>query len=254
MTQHSTMIGHASRPSNVEREQAHFLHDAFRGSSIPPEEILTQVGLFQNHIQLARTLWFAHLYERLLLVPGAICMFGVRWGQDMATLGNFRALHEPYNHLRKIIGFDTFAGFPNVAPEDGEDTYAARGNYAVTPGHEAQLSRILDAHEAVQPIPHIRKHELIKGDVNITFPEYLARNPSLVVALAYLDFDIFAPTKTVLEAIRPHLVRGSIIAFDQFAHPKWPGETLACMAALKLGDLSLRRVPFLPNPAYFVVE
>jgi hypothetical protein len=254
MTQQGTLIGHASRPSGTEREQAAFLQEAFIATPIPPEEILGQVGLYQNHIQLARTLWFAHLYERVLPVPGAICMFGVRWGQDMATLGNFRALHEPYNHLRRIIGFDTFAGFPDVTPEDGVDSYAATGNYAVTAGYEAQLTRVLDAHEAIQPIPQIRKHELVKGDVTVTFRDYLERNPSLVVALAYLDFDIFEPTRVVLEAIRPHLVRGSIIAFDQFAHPKWPGETLACMAALKLGDLSLRRLPFLPNPAYFVLD
>jgi hypothetical protein len=55
----------------------------------------------------------------------------------------------------------------------------------------------------------------------------------------------------VLEAFLPHLAHGPVVAF---AHPKWPGETLAYMAASKFGNLRLRRVPFLPNPAYFIVE
>jgi hypothetical protein len=249
-----TLIGHQDRRSSIEREQADFLRDEFKNTPIPADEILGQIGVFQNHIQMARVLWFAHLYERIIDVPGSICMFGVRWGQDMAILGNLRALHEPYNHLRRIIGFDTFAGFPSVAQEDGVDTYAAPGNYAVTQDYETRLTRILDAHEAVQPIPQIRKHELVKGDASVKLPAYLQANPSLVISLAYLDFDIFAPTRAVLEAISPHLARGSVVAFDQFAHPKWPGETLACMAALKFGNLRLRRVPFLPNPAYFIVE
>jgi hypothetical protein len=254
MAESRTLIGHEDRQSSSERRQAAFLRDEFQSTPIPADEILGQVGVFQNHIQLARVLWFAHLYRLILEVPGCVCMFGVRWGQDMATLGNLRALHEPYNHLRRLIGFDTFAGFPGITEEDGVDTYAATGNYSVPEGYETRLTRILDAHEAIQPIPQIRKHELIKGDATVTLPAYLAANPWLVISLAYLDFDIFAPTCSVLEAITPRLARGAIVAFDQFAHPKWPGETLACMSALKLNELRLRRLPFLPNPAYFVVE
>ena len=37
--------------------------------------------------------------------------FGVRWGQNLITLNNLRGIYEPFNHSRKIIGFDTFEGF-----------------------------------------------------------------------------------------------------------------------------------------------
>jgi hypothetical protein len=45
--------------------------------------------------------------------------FGVRWGQNMALFTSFRNIYEPYNVSRKIIGFDTFAGFPSISEQDG---------------------------------------------------------------------------------------------------------------------------------------
>ncbi len=36
---------------------------------------------------------------------------------------------------------------------------------------------------------------------------------------------MYQPTKELLEAIRPRLTKGGILAFDELAHPKWPGET-----------------------------
>ncbi|NUQ17979.1 MAG: crotonobetainyl-CoA--carnitine CoA-transferase [Sphingomonas sp.] len=249
-----SLIGHESRASDAERAARLALEAAYRESPIPGSEILDQLGLFQSHIHLARTLWFNHLYEQILETPGAICMFGVRWGQDMVTLGNLRALREPYNHLRRTIGFDTFSGFPRVAEEDGTSGYAAAGNYAVSPGYERELERVLASHEATQPIPHIRKFELVKGDVTLTLRQFLKDNPALVVALCYLDFDTYEPTRFVLECLAPHLSKGSVIAFDEFAHPKWPGETLACKDTLSLREIRLRRVTFAPNQAYLILD
>ncbi len=49
----------------------------------------------------------------------AFMEFGVKWGQNLALFQSFRGMYEPYNHNRKIIGFDTFEGFPSVDKKDG---------------------------------------------------------------------------------------------------------------------------------------
>jgi hypothetical protein len=36
----------------------------------------------------------------------------------MALFTTLRNIYEPYNMSRKIIGFDTFEGFPSVSPQD----------------------------------------------------------------------------------------------------------------------------------------
>ena len=77
-------------------------------------------------------------------------------------------MYEPFNHNRKIIGFDTFEGFAGVSQRDGGDEIIAPGSYAVTSDYETYLSQILDYHESESPIAHIKKYELVKGDVCVT--------------------------------------------------------------------------------------
>jgi hypothetical protein len=60
------------------------------------------------------------LYKKILDLQGIICEFGVFWGNNLALLETFRGMYEPYNYARKIVGFDTFAGFPHTHEKDGK--------------------------------------------------------------------------------------------------------------------------------------
>ena len=57
--------------------------------------------------------------------------------------------------------------------------------------------------------------ELIKGDATQTIPEYVAKNPHLIISLLYLDFDIYEPTKTALEYLLPLVPKGGIVGLDE---------------------------------------
>jgi len=61
------------------------------------------------------------LYRKSMDMHGVIMEFGVRWGQDLALFECFRGMYEPFNHNWKILGFDTFSGFPSVHEKDGSD-------------------------------------------------------------------------------------------------------------------------------------
>ena len=84
-----------------------------------------------------------------------------------------------------------------------------------------------------------------------TVPQYLKENPETVIGLAFFDLDLYAPTRALLEAIRPHLVKGSIIAFDELGHPRWPGVTAAIRETLGLENLSLRQLPYREQPVIY---
>lgn len=101
---------------------------------------------------------------------------------------------------------------------------------------------------------HIKKFELRRGDATMEVPRYLQENPETIVALAYFDFDLYAPTKSVLETILPRLVKGSVVAFDELNDPESPGETLAVMEVLGLRNIRLKRFPHASRVSYFVVE
>jgi hypothetical protein len=94
----------------------------------------------------------------------------------------------------------------------------------------------------------------VKGDATLSLPAYLKDHPETIIALAYFDFDIYAPTKSCLEAILPHLTKGSVLAFDELNCPEFPGETLALKEVLGLSKYAIRRDPNSPLTSYLVIE
>ena len=106
----------------------------------------------------------------------------------------------------------------------------------------------------LEPLRHIQRTLGVEGDVRETLPQYLENNPHTVVALACFDLDLYEPTRAVLEKIRPYLTKGSIVAFDELAHAKWPGETSALRDTLRTDACRLRLLPGHATPAYLIWE
>lgn len=88
----------------------------------------------------------------------------------------------------------------------------------------------------------------------MTVPRYLGEHPETIIALAYLDFDLYEPTKVVLEAIRPHITRGTVIGFDELNFPDFPGETVALREVFGLDRFPILRSPLSPTTSYLVVD
>ncbi len=228
------------------------LLQALKKTSIPDQELLLNLGLFGSRRSLSRLLMMHDIYKKIIPVAGSIVEFGPRWGQNLALFSNFRGMYEPYNYNRLILGFDTFSGFPSIDPKDG--SVLKKGDYSVTKGYEEELTHILECHEAEYPNNHRRKFELVKGDAIKTFPAYLKKNPHTMIALAYFDFDLYAPTKACLELVLKHVTKGSVLAFDELNWAEFPGETIAVMETMGLSAHALRRDPLNPLGAYLVIE
>lgn len=244
MSGSSLDVGATMLSSATEKQTRAGVAELLRESPIPADEILANLGLYLSSKNLGRLLFFHEIYKRVVNTHGVIMEFGVRWGQTLAVLSALRGLFEPYNRHRKIIGFDTFAGFKGVSPADGDRTKCTDGGYPVTPGYEAHLEELLRLQDDLNPLNHLKKFELIKGDATETVPAYLAAHPETVVSLAIFDFDIYRPTKAALEAVVPHLFKGSILVFDELCDDLFPGETVALREVLPLRGLRIERLPF----------
>ena len=221
-------------------------------SPIPDAEFLSNLGLYLSRQTLSRILFMQELYKKILNIHGVVMEFGVRWGQNLSLFTSLRGIYEPYNYNRKVIGFDTFEGFPDVDQKDG--TKIKAGDYKVTPKYEEYLEKVLKYHESESPIAHKKKFELVKGNAVYTIEEYLRKQPETIIALAYFDFDIYQPTKECLKAIKPYLTKGSIIAFDELNCDAFPGETLAFNEVFGINNYSIRRDPMVPLCSYIVFE
>jgi hypothetical protein len=162
---------------------------------------------------MARILWMHEIYTKIINVPGVVMEFGVRWGQNLALFQSFRGIYEPYNYTRKVIGFDTFSGFAGVTEQDGNAPIVSEGTFSVTDNYQEYLAELLDYHEKEAPIPHIKKHELVKGDAALTVEEYLDRHPETIVALAYFNMDIYQPTAKALQALKKVVTKNPYPAY-----------------------------------------
>jgi hypothetical protein len=228
--------------------------ELFKNTPIPGDEILVNLGAYLRSTQLAKVLYLNELYQLIERVPGIVIEFGVWWGANLALFESFRSVYEPYNWTRKVVGFDTFTGYPEVGERDGKSRYAAVGGYAVGKDYLLHLDRLLAAHEADNVMPQIQKYELVQGDVMQTVGAYFEANPATVVALAYFDLALYEPTRRCLEAIRPHLTRGSVLAMDELNSADFPGETIAFREVIGLDRYRLVRSRFLPDRSYVVIE
>jgi hypothetical protein len=240
--------------TNGEDEDRQSLGRLIRECSIPDDECPENLGLFITSKLMARIKFMDFLYQKIVELHGLVLDFGTRWGQNMALFTAFRSIYEPFNRNRKIIGFDTFEGFMSISDRDGSSEMMRLGKYAVTEGYEKVLERILDIHERSNPLGHIKKYDIIKGDASMEIVKYLKLHPETIVSLAYFDMDLYEPTKLCLQAIRPHLTKGSVIGFDELNAPECPGETVALNEVFGLGAYRIQRLPFTSRTAYLVIE
>ena len=171
----------------------------------------------------------------------------------MFSFAQASSVLEPYNQNRKIIGFDTFAGFPSISREDKQGTsqYLKRGAYK-----ENSYKNILQAakiHDAFRLLNKESQVELVRGNMIKTVPKFVKTHPELLIALLYLDCDLYRPTKTALQYFLPLMPKGAIVAFDELNAREFPGETVAFKETIKkVGAARLKKLPF-SKLSYFVV-
>ena len=193
------------------------------------------------------------LFQQIVDVPGSIVECGVFNGQGLFSFGLFSAILEPNNLNRLVYGLDTFDGFPSVSTHDkkGAADRMKKGGYAASGSFE-RLQKAIELFDQNRFIGHVQKIHLVKGDVTRILDRFMKQNPHLLIALLYLDLDLYEPTKAVLKKLLPRVPKGGIVAFDELNVRDYPGETLALLDAVGAESVQLKRVPFCSRISYFV--
>jgi hypothetical protein len=246
-----------SKESNSSAEQLtarQTLDELFRNCPLPMDQLMCNFGMYMRASVLVKFLVINELYQRIVDLPGVIMEFGCWWGQNLVLFENLRAIYEPFNKNRRVIGFDTFSGYTGFTERDRVGDVFNEGNYSVTPNYRAYLDQLLRAHESANVLGHQRgRHRLIAGDVTVTAPAYFAEYPETVVALAYLDMGLYEPTRACLEAMRPHLIPGSIILLDEFNWSEAPGEAIAFKEVFGQKGYRIEKSRLTPERAVVVI-
>ena len=251
-------VKHSREPRNQSgNDLAQFsaMEDLFLGDTDSMTDRLDAFPKYASRQAIAKFLTKYEIFKQILHVNGSIVEGGVLHGGGTLAWAKLSSILEPVNHTRKIIGFDTFEGFPSVDEKDevGNDgTLTHVGALQGSP--RDRVEEAVRVYDLNRPLNHIPKVELVQGDIAQTAPAYLRENPHLVVSLLYLDVDLYEPTKVLIDTFLPRMPKGAIIVFDELNAKMFPGETRAVDEALGLRNLSIRRFPFDSYVSYAVLD
>jgi len=196
--------------------------------------------------RISKILAHYELYRRIVHLPGVIIECGVFKGLTFTIFSELRELLDNPD-TRKIIGFDTFADFPETSFQEDkqfrEDFIKIAGNQSIS---KDQLISVLKSKNIYRNI------ELVEGDIIQTLPEYVQNHPELQIALLNLDTDLYEPAVTILKCLYPRIVDGGILLLDDYGVTV--GETKAVDDYFTGKMVKLQRLPFRETPWYIVKD
>ena len=240
--------------TEAESQEAPRNKACFDANSLSWEKKMENFPKYVRRQNLTRFLVLYEIFKKIVDVKGSIIECGVHQGFGILTWAKLSAIIEPVNLTRRIYGFDTFGGFPDLDAKDrsAASEHVRAGDLAAN-SHD-EIMELAAVHDSTRFIGHIPKVKLVKGDAAKTIPEFIATHPHLLVSLLFLDFDLYEGTKVALEQFVPRMPKGAIIAFDELDNPLWPGETVAMAEFCERSKLRLQRLPFDPYIAYAVID
>tara|TARA_Y100000590_G_C15736017_1_gene1018591 strand:+ start:1238 stop:1978 length:741 start_codon:yes stop_codon:yes gene_type:complete len=162
---------------------------------------------------------------------------GVYRGNTLFTAAEFSTL---FKNNFKLIGMDTFEGFPQkkIHPNDHPSKFIElfNGDYISFNHFELAKKRT----ENFQNIDHLSKEyfldvegvynisnnylntELLKGDFNFT-----AKKINQEIDILHLDCDLYESYISCLNKLFPKVKKGGVIIFDEYYSLKYPGARIA---------------------------
>lgn len=234
------------------------MSDAGNECPISPQVRLDNFEKYVRRQSLARFIARYELYKIQQQIKGCVVECGVHHGGGLLAWAKLSSSLEPLALDRRIIGFDTFDGFPAV-DVNGKDSNndgnpeARQGGFQTGYDTYTELHEVIAEYDRDRFLNQFQKVFLVKGDATETIPQFIAEHPYLLVSLLFLDFDLYLPTKTALKHFFPRMPKGSVLAFDEINNPWWPGETQAMLETLDLSRYRINRFPFDPNIAYIIL-
>ena len=152
---------------NEEEQVFKNLYAAFEDSDLSLAYKLQAFPLWVRRQDMAYLFAKYEIFKQIVHVNGSIVECGVFVGGGTMTWLHCSAIMEPYNHTRKIIGFDTFSGFPQIDESDkktGTSEHLHVGGLNVSSSMQDELTKLVKIHDQNRPLSHVNKVELIKGD------------------------------------------------------------------------------------------
>lgn len=221
---------------------------------IGQEDVIENFMLFLRRVNFGKFLSHVQIFNEVMDIPGHIVECGVFKGMSLLTFVKLIEVLCPADSLKRVIGFDTFEGFVNLAEKDGLPN-EKRGK--VVGGWNSSdflptLQKLVEITQRDSMVPRVKRVELVKGDASVSIPEYVKANPGIRISLLHLDMDLYDPTLAALRHLYPLVSPGGIVLLDEYGMDGFPGESAAFDDYFGANRPRLKKFPFTSTPGgYF---
>lgn len=240
-----------------EQEFFENIEEYFQSSSSTYSQKMHAFARFVPRQAISYFLARNEIFKKVISIHGSILDFGVYRGSSLFTWHQLSAIYEPYNHVRRIIGFDSFAGFSDLDEndfgQDGKKFDLKRPGAMQFEGGKEELERGITLCDLNRPLGHVAKAQIEAGILPDSVEQYLSAHQETIVAMANFGLGLYTPTKKILELIRPRLQRGSILVFEELNQAMWPGETKALIEVFGAENVRLHRIPYCPHISWMQI-
>ena len=218
--------------------------------------ILRNFPIYVRRVHLKRFLAHYELFSKTVNLPGDIVELGVFKGTTLMGWANFLEIRNMGDRHKKVIGFDNFSGFASFDEKDGamsEEVEKVDGGFSSSE-FLPQLEDAISIYDQDRFIPHKKRVELVKGNIETTIPKYVKDNPGLRISLIHFDADLYAPTKVGLEYLWDLVVPGGIVVFDEYGIQPWEGESKAVDEFFSDKNVAIKRFDWTSNPGGYIIK
>jgi 3-O-methyltransferase len=218
---------------------------------------MNQFPVYTSRRNFIRQLAHYELFKLTMDLPGHYLDFGIYFGNSFFSWHKFLEVLTPTATHKKVIGFDTFAGFPEISAEDGGEDASVqklKGGFNASSFYD-EFRELLELHNQDGVIPSNRGRVVV-GNIVETLPAFLEENPEARFCLVNIDVDVYEPTRKILELCWERMVPGAVLLLDEYGTSKWPGETRAWDYFARDHKIAagVKRFPWANAPGAYVIK
>lgn len=236
----------SAKQYNVQELRAKFYENS-KGKTLDKINSFTKYTGRQN---VAKLLAQNELFNKTRGILGDIIEGGIYHGSGLFAWANIAVSLEPYNYQCKIVGFDTFEGSTGVTKKDISNKNILRKEKEYNANNYNDILESISIFDIDRPLNHIKKIEVVKGDISNTVKKYIQANKQQTVRLLHLGMNLYKPTYYSLKYFLPRMPKGSIVVIDGLNHAA-PGCLQALEENIDLSKIKLKTFDYFPNFTYF---
>ena len=209
----------------------------------------------ENYNLTSRMIFIKKFFKDHSYLEGDYYEFGVFQGSSIISVA---LILKSLGIKKKLYGFDSFGGFPNYNRNDQfkmfhelykkkeiskehyknilnlkkiRDFTSKKKNNILTPknistSEDFSNNSFSNLKKKIKLLKLDNIH-LIKGNFQVTIPNFFKKNPKNKVLLANIDCDLYDSYKLSLKYVWPYLIKKGVIYLDEYYSLKFPGARIA---------------------------